>query len=104
MLGREGALSEWGAGLYFFARLAYLLLYAAGAPLLRSVVWNIAFLGIDAASSIASRLCACSTCWKVATGRPHARVPRARGWPLARHCACASSIGGSAFTRRGGLG
>ena len=46
MLGREGSLSEWGAGLYFFGRLGYLLLYAAGVPLLRSLVWNIAFFGI----------------------------------------------------------
>ncbi|MDG4898170.1 MAPEG family protein [Mesorhizobium sp. WSM4976] len=45
-LGRENALSEWGAGLYFSARLVYLLLYAAGVPLLRSLVWNVAFIGI----------------------------------------------------------
>src|SRR6266567_3852105 len=42
-LGRESALGEWGAGLYFAARLVYLLLYAAGVPLLRSLVWNVAF-------------------------------------------------------------
>ena len=46
VLGRESALSEWGAGLYFSARLIYLLLYAAGVPLLRSLVWNAAFVGI----------------------------------------------------------
>jgi len=46
VLGRESALSEWGTGLYFSARLAYLLLYAAGVPLLRSLVWNVAFVGI----------------------------------------------------------
>src|SRR5881392_1390165 len=46
VLGRESALSEWGAGLYFSARLVYLLLYAAGVPLLRSLIWNIAFAGI----------------------------------------------------------
>src|SRR6266700_4442512 len=45
-LRRESALSEWGAGLYFSARLVYLLLYAAGVPLLRSLVWNVAFVGI----------------------------------------------------------
>jgi uncharacterized MAPEG superfamily protein len=45
-LGRESALSEWGAGLYFSARLVYLLLYAAGVPLLRSLVWNVSFVGI----------------------------------------------------------
>ena len=43
VLGRESALSEWGAGLYFLARLIFLLLYAAGVPLLRSLVWNVAF-------------------------------------------------------------
>jgi len=46
VLGRESVLSEWGAGLYFSARLVYVLLYAAGIPLLRSLVWNIAFIGI----------------------------------------------------------
>ena len=45
-LGRETALSEWGAGVYFSARLAYLPLYAFGVPVLRSLVWNIAFAGI----------------------------------------------------------
>ena len=45
-LGRESILSEWGAGLYFSARVVYLPLYAAGVPLLRSIVWNVAFVGI----------------------------------------------------------
>lgn len=46
VLGREGALSRWGAILYFSARVAYLLLYAAGVPVIRSIIWNVAFLGI----------------------------------------------------------
>ena len=46
VLDREGTLSEWGAGLYFAARLVYVLLYAAGVPLIRSLVWNVAFVGI----------------------------------------------------------
>ncbi|MGX5850829.1 MAPEG family protein [Mesorhizobium sp. PL10] len=46
VLGREGSLSQWGAGLYFSARVVYLLLYAAGVFLLRSLVWNVAFVGI----------------------------------------------------------
>ncbi|TIO10212.1 MAPEG family protein [Mesorhizobium sp.] len=46
VLGRESALSEWGAGLYLSARLVYLPLYAGGVPLLRSLVWNVAFVGI----------------------------------------------------------
>lgn len=45
-LGRESAVTEWGAGLYFLARLIYLPLYAAGVPVLRSLVWNVAFSGI----------------------------------------------------------
>ena len=46
VLGRDGALSRWGAVLYFSARVAYLPLYAAGIPLIRSLVWNIACVGI----------------------------------------------------------
>jgi uncharacterized MAPEG superfamily protein len=45
-LGHEGALSKWGAGLYFSARLIYLPLYASGIFLVRSIVWNVAFVGI----------------------------------------------------------
>jgi uncharacterized MAPEG superfamily protein len=44
--GRTSALSEWGALLYFFGRLAYLPLYAFGVFLLRSLVWNVATGGI----------------------------------------------------------
>jgi uncharacterized MAPEG superfamily protein len=46
ILGREGALSRWGSVLYFSARLAYAPLYAAGVPVIRSLVWNVAFIGI----------------------------------------------------------
>ena len=35
-----------GAHLYFWARLAYLPLYLAGVPVVRSLVWNVALLGI----------------------------------------------------------
>lgn len=35
-----------GAHLYLWARVAYLLLYLAGAPLIRSLVWNVALVGI----------------------------------------------------------
>lgn len=42
----HGALTEWGAQLYFWARVAYVPLYAAGILLVRSLVWNIAMLGI----------------------------------------------------------
>lgn len=44
--GHETALSRWGTGLYFSARLVYLPLYAFGVSLLRSLVWNVAFVGI----------------------------------------------------------
>jgi uncharacterized MAPEG superfamily protein len=45
-VGRHGRLTESGAILYFTARLAYLPLYAFGVPLIRSLVWNVAALGM----------------------------------------------------------
>ncbi len=42
----HNALTEWGALLYFGARLVYVALYAAGVPLMRSLVWNVATVGI----------------------------------------------------------
>jgi uncharacterized MAPEG superfamily protein len=44
--GRHSALTETGAVLYFAARLIYLPLYALGVPLVRSLVWNVAALGM----------------------------------------------------------
>ena len=44
--GTQDALTEWGARLYFWGRVAYVLLYAAGIPLIRSLVWNVATVGI----------------------------------------------------------
>jgi uncharacterized MAPEG superfamily protein len=44
--GKSGALSQWGAGLYFAGRVVYLPLYALGVPLVRSLVWNVSALGI----------------------------------------------------------
>ena len=44
--GRNSSLSFWGAQLYFWSRVAYLPLYAAGVWLLRSLVWNVAIFGI----------------------------------------------------------
>jgi uncharacterized MAPEG superfamily protein len=35
-----------GAHLYFWARLAYVPLYAAGIPLIRSLVWNVGLAGV----------------------------------------------------------
>src|ERR671910_165677 len=42
----HNALTEWGARLYFWGRVAYVALYAAGVPLIRSLVWNVATIGI----------------------------------------------------------
>jgi uncharacterized MAPEG superfamily protein len=44
--GRHNTLTSWGAHLYFWARVAYLPLYAIGIPLVRSLVWNVAAAGI----------------------------------------------------------
>jgi uncharacterized MAPEG superfamily protein len=43
---RVSSLSAWGALLYFWARIAYVAVYAAGVPVVRSIVWNVAFAGI----------------------------------------------------------
>ncbi len=43
---RHDWLTEWGVQLYFWARLAYVPLYAAGIPVVRSLVWNVAAAGI----------------------------------------------------------
>lgn len=48
-VGLAHRFNQWsliGAHLYFWARVAYLALYAAGVPLLRSLVWNVALLGV----------------------------------------------------------
>jgi uncharacterized MAPEG superfamily protein len=44
--GRSNAYTWWGAQLYFWSRLVYLPLYAAGVPFLRSLVWAVSLLGI----------------------------------------------------------
>jgi uncharacterized MAPEG superfamily protein len=43
---RHSVLTAWGCQLYFWARLVYLPIYAAGVPVLRTLVWSIAALGI----------------------------------------------------------
>ena len=43
---RHGLLAVWGAQLYFYARVLYLPIYAAGLPVIRTVVWGVAVLGI----------------------------------------------------------
>ncbi len=44
--GRNGAMSAIGAEMYFAARVIYVPLYVAATPLLRSLVWNVATVGI----------------------------------------------------------
>ena len=43
---RFDAWSLIGAHLYLWARVLYLVLYLAGVPLIRSLVWNVALAGI----------------------------------------------------------
>jgi uncharacterized MAPEG superfamily protein len=44
--GRHNWMTIAGAQLYFWGRAVYLPLYALGIPLIRSLVWNVATLGI----------------------------------------------------------
>jgi uncharacterized MAPEG superfamily protein len=44
--GRHNWMTTAGAQLYFWGRVAYLPLYAFGIPLIRSLAWNVATLGI----------------------------------------------------------
>jgi uncharacterized MAPEG superfamily protein len=46
VLARHNALTIWGAYLYVTGRIAYVVLYAMGFGLLRSLVWNVALAGI----------------------------------------------------------
>jgi uncharacterized MAPEG superfamily protein len=45
-LNRHGSLAVWGTQLYFWARVAYLPLYAFGVTGIRTLAWTIATLGI----------------------------------------------------------
>jgi uncharacterized MAPEG superfamily protein len=45
-LGKHTAMSALGAQLYFWARLAYVPIYAAGVPFLRTLVWAVSLVGI----------------------------------------------------------
>ena len=44
--GRHSRLTESGAAMYLGARVVYVVLYALGVPLVRSLVWNVATIGI----------------------------------------------------------
>jgi uncharacterized MAPEG superfamily protein len=47
MINRHGAITAWGANLYFWGRLGYVLAAAAGYGLVRSMIfWNVALTGI----------------------------------------------------------
>ncbi|NHZ61970.1 MAPEG family protein [Massilia genomosp. 1] len=44
--GREGDLTLWGAWMYLIARVVYVPLYAAGIPVVRSMVWSVSLVGL----------------------------------------------------------
>jgi uncharacterized MAPEG superfamily protein len=46
VLGKSSATSALGAQLYFWARLVYVPVYAAGIPVLRSAIWMVSLAGI----------------------------------------------------------
>jgi uncharacterized MAPEG superfamily protein len=43
---RHDSMAVWGSQIYFYARLIYLPIYAAGIPAVRTVVWSVSTLGI----------------------------------------------------------
>jgi uncharacterized MAPEG superfamily protein len=43
---RHGPMAVWGSQIYFYARVLYLPIYAAGVSVVRTVVWTVATLGI----------------------------------------------------------
>ena len=46
VMGRQSWMTAWAAQLYFWGRVAHVPLYAFGIPLVRSIVWNVATIGI----------------------------------------------------------
>lgn len=44
--GSEGELTLWGCWMYLLARIIYVPLYAAGIPLVRSLVWLVSLAGL----------------------------------------------------------
>lgn len=44
--GAESALTLWGAALYFWARVAFIPLYALGVPYIRSLIWLVSLAGL----------------------------------------------------------
>jgi len=45
-LGHHDSLTLWGAQLYFWGRLVYLLVYMAGIVYLRTLVWAVSLVGL----------------------------------------------------------
>jgi len=45
-LGKHTAMSMWGVQIYFWARVAYVPIYAAGVPVVRTFVWVASVVGI----------------------------------------------------------
>jgi uncharacterized MAPEG superfamily protein len=45
-MGVHNSLTVWGATLYFWARVIHLPLYAAGIPVVRTLVWSVSMVGI----------------------------------------------------------
>jgi uncharacterized MAPEG superfamily protein len=43
---RHGWMAVWGSQIYFYARVIYLPIYAAGISVVRTIVWSVAALGI----------------------------------------------------------
>ena len=46
LLGAHSKYTELGAALYFWGRLVYVPVYAAGIPVLRTLVWLVSIIGI----------------------------------------------------------
>lgn len=46
VIGASSALSLWGTALYFWARLIYVPLYAAGVAYVRSLAWLVSLVGL----------------------------------------------------------
>jgi uncharacterized MAPEG superfamily protein len=46
LAGRLGSLTLWGSGAYVASRALYVPIYAAGIPLLRTLVWFVGVIGI----------------------------------------------------------
>jgi uncharacterized MAPEG superfamily protein len=46
LLNKTNAQTAMGARLYFWARLAYVPVYAAGIPFLRTAVWTVSIVGL----------------------------------------------------------